>query len=79
MKEFAGIVLIVGYHFQIVVRSVIERFPAILPSMSWVKNPATSIDLYKTHWVFVFLSVSLIAEEPDSIGLGALALYLKKK
>lgn len=31
MKEFAGIVLIVGYHFKIVVRSVIERFPAILP------------------------------------------------
>ncbi|PNX88456.1 hypothetical protein L195_g044561, partial [Trifolium pratense] len=31
MKEFAGIVLIVGYHFQIVVRSLIERFPAILP------------------------------------------------
>lgn len=29
------------------------------------------------HWVFVFLSVSLIAEEPDSIGLGALALYFK--
>jgi hypothetical protein len=34
MKEFAGIVLIVGYNFQIVVRSLIERFPAILPSMS---------------------------------------------
>ena len=40
--------------------------------MEWVKNQATSLDLYKTHWVFVFLSVSLIAEEPYSIG--ALAL-----
>jgi len=32
------------------------------------------------HWVFVFLSVSLIAEEPYSLyRIGALALYLIKK
>jgi hypothetical protein len=71
-KSFTGIVLIVGYHWEIG-RSVIERFPAILDCMEWVKNQATSRDLYERHWLFVFLSVSLIAEEPDSIG--ALALY----
>lgn len=66
--------MIIGYHWEIG-RSVIERFPAILPSMEWVKNRATSLNLYKTHWVFVFLSVSLIAEELYSIG--ARALYVK--
>ena len=71
-KSFTGIVLIIGYHWEIG-RSVIERFPAIIPSMEWVKNQATSLDLYKTYWVFVFLSLSLIAEDPYSIG--ALALY----
>ena len=61
MKEFAGIVLIVGYHFKIVVRSVIERFPAILPSMEEVKKKYCVSIYTKGHWFF--LSVSLIAEE----------------
>jgi len=50
-KSFTGIVLIVGYHWEI---GRIERFPAILPSMEWLKNQATSLDLYKTHWIFAF-------------------------
>lgn len=77
MKEFAGIVLIVGYHFQIVVRSVIERFPAILPSMSWVKNPATSLDLYKTGFCVSFGFID--SRRAWLYRIGALALYLKKK
>ena len=58
-KSFTGIVLIVGYHEKEIGRSVIERFPAILSSMEWVKNQATSLDLYERHWFFV----SLIAEK----------------
>lgn len=42
---------------------IIEKEEEVL-SMEWVKNQATSLDLYKTNWLFVFLSVSLIAEEP---------------
>ena len=38
-----------------------------------------SRSIQNTLVFFLFVSISLIAEEPESIGLGLLALYLKRK
>ena len=36
--------------------------------MEWVKNQVLRIDLYKTHWLFVFLSFPLLSFRPALSG-----------